>query len=569
MWIDELLLYADTTPLVIRGNLFDIYEYSSRYLPLKPVLAQLLNPAAGGTPEIIQIGVDGHLGIEPSDLQSAMNDLDSQKPSLFDFGGDSPMYKMAHAVRALVQSRPANAPMRYVILDLSPCIAPNSQLSCDQSLFFHEVFEACRMKSRNCGLLILAPDEVMFPSWIQNAAVYRTISIPRPGFRERQSCCRVLFPKQSEEDINWCAAVTERFYLKQLRELHELGIKEQITDLRTLFRVYTHGVRDDQWLHRKDALRDCENDLKRRLKGQDRAVSHVSSVLRSVILGLSSATLASDKRRPSVLFLAGPTGTGKTETVKALADHVFGSSDHLIRIQGSELLEAHAGERLFGSPPGYIGYEAGGQLTNTVSRHPYSIVLFDEVEKMHPSVFDRILQILDEGVATDGKGQTVSFRDTIIIFCSNIGCYQRDENGKIMPLPNEIPYEDLKACVTAAIGSTFKPEFVGRLADIIVYDVIREDAAVQICDLMLSRVQNRVCDLYGITCMFDNSCHDFVLSRWDRARGARGIDAAIQQSIIRKLEKMLTESTEEMRGSTVQFTVNKGSIEAVVNCGEA
>ncbi|RUR01624.1 ATP-dependent Clp protease ATP-binding subunit [Labedella endophytica] len=230
-----------------------------------------------------------------------------------------------------------------------------------------------------------------------------------------------------------------------------------------------------------EKLLHLEFELGRRLIGQKQAVRSVSDAVRRSRAGIS------DPNRPTGSFLfLGPTGVGKTELAKALAEQLFDDEKAMIRIDMSEYGEKHSVSRLVGSPPGYVGYEQGGQLTEAVRRRPYSVVLFDEVEKAHPEVFDILLQVLDDGRLTDGQGRTVDFRNTILILTSNLGSH-------VLVDPT-IPLEQKEAAVQALVRQSFKPEFVNRLDDIVVFQTLSEEELGQIVELYIDRMQRRLAE---------------------------------------------------------------------------
>ncbi|RWZ53068.1 AAA family ATPase [Labedella phragmitis] len=230
-----------------------------------------------------------------------------------------------------------------------------------------------------------------------------------------------------------------------------------------------------------EKLLHLEAELGKRLIGQKRAVRSVADAVRRSRAGIS------DPNRPTGSFLfLGPTGVGKTELAKALAEQLFDDEKAMIRIDMSEYGEKHSVSRLVGSPPGYVGYEQGGQLTEAVRRRPYSVILFDEVEKAHPEVFDILLQVLDDGRLTDGQGRTVDFRNTILILTSNLG-------SQVLVDPT-VPFEQKEAAVQGLVRQAFKPEFVNRLDDIVVFQALSQEELGQIVELYIDRMQGRLAE---------------------------------------------------------------------------
>ncbi len=280
-------------------------------------------------------------------------------------------------------------------------------------------------------------------------------------------------------------------------------------------------------------LVQMESELHKRIIGQHDAITAVSKAIRRTRAGLK------DPRRPSGSFIfLGPSGVGKTETAKALAQFLFGQEDALIQLDMSEYMEKHTVSRLVGSPPGYVGYDEGGQLTEAVRRKPFSVVLFDEIEKAHPDVFNTLLQILEEGRLTDAQGRTVDFKNTVIIMTSNLGT--RDLHKKAVGFhadDQEMNYEHMKERVTEELKKHFRPEFINRLDEIIVFHELSMDELKQIVDLMLERVREQL-DAQQLDLVLTDDAKEFLGTRgYDPELGARPLRRAIQ----RLLEDPLSE----------------------------
>jgi ATP-dependent Clp protease ATP-binding subunit ClpC len=279
-----------------------------------------------------------------------------------------------------------------------------------------------------------------------------------------------------------------------------------------------------------EQLLKLEKNLHKRVIGQNEAIEAVAKAIRRGRVGIK------DPNRPigSFLFL-GPTGVGKTELCKALAENMFGKESSIIRVDMSEYMEKHSVSKMIGSPPGYVGHEEGGQLSEQVRQKPYSIVLFDEIEKAHPDVFNVLLQVLDEGTITDSQGRHVSFKNTIIIMTSNAGA-QAIVNPKKLGFSKDndakADYEKMKSGVMEEVKRIFKPEFINRIDDIIVFHELTKDEIANIVKLMLNKLSDRVKNSQGISIKFSSSVIDFIAKKgYDPKYGARPLKRAIQDVI--------------------------------------
>ena len=277
-------------------------------------------------------------------------------------------------------------------------------------------------------------------------------------------------------------------------------------------------------------LLNLESNLHKRVIGQDEAVEAVSRAIRRNRAGLKST-----KRPPSFIFV-GPTGVGKTELAKSLAYEMFGNENSIIRIDMSEYMESHSTSKLIGSPPGYVGYDDAGQLTEKVKRNPYSIVLLDEIEKAHPDVFNILLQVLDDGRLTDSQGNTVSFENTIIIMTSNAGSNQNINSigfGGSQVNQNKI-MDSLK--------ETFRPEFLNRVDEIVIFKQLNQEQLLQIVDLMLDDTKKVLADK-DITLVISDDAKKFLLEKGtDIKYGARPLRRAIQRYLEDELSDMILRS---------------------------
>ena len=293
----------------------------------------------------------------------------------------------------------------------------------------------------------------------------------------------------------------------------------------------------------REKMLHMEEKLHERVVGQDEAVQAVANAVRRSRAGLS------DPNRPSGSFLfLGPTGVGKTELTKSLASFLFDDENAMIRIDMSEFMEKHSVSRLVGAPPGYVGYEEGGVLTEAVRRRPYSVVLFDEVEKAHPDVFNILLQVLDDGRLTDSQGRVVDFKNTVIIMTSNLGSH------KIQEMAGD-SYEEIKAAVMNSVNQHFRPEFVNRIDEIVVFHPLGQEQMAGIADIQLSRLRKRLQERDMNIVLSDEAMTQLVAVGYDPVYGARPLKRAIQQAIENPLSVKLL-SGEFVAGDTIKVDVD-------------
>ncbi|MDM1491901.1 ATP-dependent chaperone ClpB [Acinetobacter indicus] len=299
----------------------------------------------------------------------------------------------------------------------------------------------------------------------------------------------------------------------------------------------------------REKLLQMESFLHQRVVGQDEAVIAVSNAVRRSRAGLS------DPNRPSGSFLfLGPTGVGKTELTKALANFLFDSDDAMIRIDMSEFMEKHSVSRLVGAPPGYVGYEEGGVLTEAVRRKPYSVVLFDEVEKAHPDVFNILLQVLDDGRLTDSQGRVVDFKNTVIVMTSNLG------SSDVRELGDNPSRDDVRNVVMAAVSEHFRPEFINRIDELVVFHALEKAQIRGIADIQLNRLRARLADR-DIKLTVDDSAFDQLIEAgFDPVYGARPLKRAIQQQVENNLAQKIL-AGDFQPGDTIVITADAGQLD--------
>ncbi|TAL90605.1 MAG: ATP-dependent chaperone ClpB, partial [Rhodanobacter sp.] len=303
----------------------------------------------------------------------------------------------------------------------------------------------------------------------------------------------------------------------------------------------------------REKLLHMEDDLHKRVVGQDEAVHAVADAIRRVRAGLS------DPNRPSGSFLfLGPTGVGKTELCKALAEFMFDTTDAMVRIDMSEFMEKHAVSRLVGAPPGYVGYEEGGYLTEAVRRRPYSVILLDEVEKAHPDVFNILLQVLDDGRLTDGQGRTVDFRNTVIVMTSNLGS-QMIQDAAESNSDAEEQYTQMKASVMGVVQAHFRPEFINRLDEIVVFRSLDKGQIRAIAKIQLAYLEQRLAERQLKLDVSDDALTLLGNVGFDPVYGARPLKRAIQQQLENPLAKQILEGSFQL-GDTIHVKVIGGHV---------
>jgi ATP-dependent Clp protease ATP-binding subunit ClpA len=416
------------------------------------------------------------------------------------------------------------------------------------------------------------------PSWfaLDNARI-ESLNIGLPEYETREAAARSYFSmfanaqgesdggesemvdagaRQATRQTKFAAAfarATEGLTLTALSDTAQLADRQGIAWNRVedAVQCYKVGVLENPWKkpYLKNRIAGAAAQIENRVKGQPQAVTKTVDILMRSVMGLTGAQAKSGGNRPrGVLFFAGPTGVGKTELAKTLTELVFGDERAYIRFDMSEFAEAHAGARLLGAPPGYVGFEAGGELTNAVRDKPFSVVLFDEVEKAHPQILDKFLQILEDGRLTDGRGDVAYFSETILVFTSNLGIFVEDEHGR--RVQNVAPgdaYETVEAKVKGAIADYFKyrlsrPEILNRIGDnIVVFNFITPPVAERIFSGMLDNVVRRVREEHRLTLRFAPDVLESLKKRCTRDldNGGRGIGNQLESYFINPLARAL------------------------------
>lgn len=413
------------------------------------------------------------------------------------------------------------------------------------------------------------------PDWfLFNNSRLRHIPIAKPDHIARASLARVLVKtmpggqQASEETLaasaNSFVDMTDGLLLTDLNAIAQLGRSESVsfTRISDAVRRYKVGVTDDPWKKiERRRIEAAPDYILGRVKGQDHAVTHVLDIVKRAVTGVGAPR--SGGRPRGVVFLAGPTGVGKTELAKTVTSLLFGDESAYIRFDMSEFGAEHSDQRLIGAPPGYVGYDVGGELTNAIREKPFSVVLFDEIEKAHPRILDKFLQILDDGVLTSGRGDRVYFSEALIVFTSNLGIYREDQTGgRVLNVSPDEPFAAVQANVRREIDRHFKivlnrPEILNRIGEnIIVFDFIRPQIAEQILDQM---VDSTLSDLaHGGTqiAIGDRARQQLAaLCLDDLSNGGRGIRNQVERHLVNPLARALFDvgDSQEARLSIVEI----------------
>ncbi|MBI2924313.1 MAG: ATP-dependent Clp protease ATP-binding subunit [Verrucomicrobia bacterium] len=431
------------------------------------------------------------------------------------------------------------------------------------------------------SLFWICDKENDLPGWLtmENSRI-RCVIVPKPDHVMRRALVQVLTQnlegyaeapaeqKQVSHDV--FVDQTEGMALTDVIAITQLCRREKLPfhEIGEAVRRYKVGVTEDPWKKLdRTKIANGEEFIRRRVKGQPQAVTKALDIVKRAVTGLSGAQGSKVGGRPrGVMFLAGPTGVGKTELAKALTELLFNDERAYIRFDMSEFSAEHADQRLLGAPPGYVGYDAGGELTNAIKGKPFCVVLFDEIEKAHPRILDKFLQLLDEGVLTSGRGERVYFSESVIILTSNLGIYRLDEFGnRVLNItPEDIAkgYAEVERKVREEIGSYFKnqlgrPEILNRMGEnIVVFDFIRPEVAVQIYDKMVENILSRLADKQKIRVTIPDDVNVVLRDRCTRdlSNGGRGIGNQLEAWLINPLARALFDNNVQ-EGASVSIAL--------------
>ncbi|HZD69856.1 MAG TPA: AAA family ATPase [Actinomycetes bacterium] len=582
-WLEEVAnCLCVNSQIVLYGNIRDRYlvrgaDGTLRLVGMLEALWSRLEPL-GWRSMVVYNPVDGVRAFPatPEALASAAEAVKVKLPA-----EPVPLEQLATLLRAVAGHRAARA---AIVLDYASRLVPDIQHLAPAE---HRFFATCEKLSRDAAPLYAEGSGSLFnpviwlldsqrdvPSFLiaGNESV-RMTAVPLPDIDTRLDAARLLggsFPAapagddgegngdgDPEHRIKRFAEVTEGMALESMVAITRMAVRmgcplRRVEDAARSYRV---GVTENPWS--KPAVRKRiadassltpegpdDSSLTSRVLGQEEAIRRSLDIIMRSATGLTGALSSGQATRPrGVLFFAGPTGVGKTELAKALTHMVFGDERAYIRFDMSEFAAEQAEARLIGAPPGYVGFNAGGELTNAVRRQPFSVLLFDEIEKAHPSILDKFLQVLDDGRLTDGAGSTVYFTEALLIFTSNLGVVTAE--GPV--LRPETPREEVERRIVGAIKDHFintlhRPELLNRLGDnIVVFHFIQPDVAARIVDLLLRRVAARVFDEHKVKLELADLAREKLVERAtaDLTLGGRGIRNAIETTLVNPLSREL------------------------------
>ncbi len=390
------------------------------------------------------------------------------------------------------------------------------------------------------------PDYKVIEEEIAKARKDKELAIEKQNFEQAKKL------REKEEELLQRKAAKEQEWRAEGVDLFDVVDEEVIAEvLANWTGIPVYKLTEEE----TSKLLRMEEELHRRIIGQNDALKAVSQAIRRTRAGLKNP------KRPSGSFIfLGPSGVGKTETAKALAEFLFGDESSLVQLDMSEYMEKHTVSRLVGSPPGYVGYEEGGQLTEAVRRKPFSVVLFDEIEKAHPDVFNALLQILEDGRLTDAQGRTVDFKNTVIIMTSNLGTAElRKASVGFAKTDEAVTHERMKVKVNEALKQHFPPEFLNRVDDVIVFHQLSKDEVSEIVDLMVARLRGQL-EAQGLGIELTRAAKYLVVEKgYDATMGARPLRRALQRMVEGPLSEMIL-SKECRAGDTIILEAENGEI---------
>ena len=598
-WIDNLEREIQIRKaIVLNGNINDLYYHSHKdsYNSILKIISSIGDKYYDRIINWDQFsGLSDKECIKELEDSFPNEDSSSDNNDEYDMGNDS--CKSTHSSKTSYDKPEDFFPLIYhtfleeseknklFIIDFSQYVFNNSNtlpqderkwLNILDKILRYSDTDITNIDKKSNSIIFLFNGQTSLPySLINNNPLITSISIPFPERKDREFFVKKYlnyfkFDKEindnNENDNNVIDDFIDSldgFCIREIKQLIKLSRKDKIVNNlnpKKLINLFKYGIISSPWEDlSKDKLKTIQQTLKKRVKGQDEAIEKVKDVIVRAFTGLSGIHHSAKKSKPKgILFFVGPTGVGKTELAKSLAEFLFGDEEACLRFDMSEYNHEHSDQRLVGAPPGYVGYERGGQLTNAVKEKPFSIILFDEIEKAHGKILDKFLQIFEDGRLTDGKGETVSFSESIIIFTSNIGTTTETSEIQQNKKKIDMNYNELRNYFIEKVDTHFsapdsegglgRPELLNRIGDnIVVFNYIKnEDIMLEITKAKLKPLYEFIKEKYKMEISFKDEEKSLksLIKKANKEHGGRGILNVMEPKIIDPLADFIFENSE-------------------------